>query len=294
MNIQQWISKNTHSLSGKRVAITGSTGGIGKELCMHLAALGANLVLINRNEKSTLDQINTLTDTFPNIEVSYININLENFESVKIATEKIIDQDIDVFIHNAGAYNIPRHKCDTGYDNIFQINFVSPYYIIRELSHLLKKKNGRVVVVGSIAHAASIINSSDIDFTSIKSAEMVYGNSKRYLMFSLYEFFKDKQEVDFAITHPGITLTNLMSNYPKFISKIIKYPMQVIFMPPRMASLSILKGVFENTEYHNWIGPGILNIWGMPKKRQLKSCSIDESKKIADIAEEVYMKIKSK
>ncbi len=293
MKIEKWINENTSSLLGKNIAITGTTGGLGQEICQHLASLGANLILMDRNKQRSQDHKEQLSKMFPNIEVSCINVDLENIESVKASIESIIEYNIDIFIHNAGAYNIPRHKCSTGYDNIYQINFVSPYYITRELLPTLKKKHGRVVIVGSIAHAGSKINENDIDFISVKSAEKVYGNSKRYLMFALHELFKNEPDVNFAITHPGITLTNIMSNYPKIISKIIKYPMKVIFISPRLAALSVIKGVFENTEYHSWVGPRILNIWGLPSKKQLKSCSAEESKKIAKIAEEVYKHCKT-
>jgi FlaA1/EpsC-like NDP-sugar epimerase len=35
MNITKWIKNNTESLEGKMVAISGSTGGLGRELCFH-------------------------------------------------------------------------------------------------------------------------------------------------------------------------------------------------------------------------------------------------------------------
>ena len=37
----------------KTFVITGATGGIGVELCRHLARLGAQLVLCNRSRKKT-------------------------------------------------------------------------------------------------------------------------------------------------------------------------------------------------------------------------------------------------
>ena len=43
--MERWLSKNTESLVGKKVAVTGTTGGIGKELCKYLAKLGAELIL---------------------------------------------------------------------------------------------------------------------------------------------------------------------------------------------------------------------------------------------------------
>ncbi len=288
MKTETWLKENTRSLEGKTVAITGSTGGIGVELCRYIAGLGANLILMDRNAKRSEANKLALEKAFPAVSVTCVNVDLEDMESVKTATQAVKEMDVDVFVHNAGAYSIPRHKCSTGYDNVFQINFASPYYMIRELLPNLRKNRGRVVVVGSIAHNYSHIKADDIDFSSVSAASGVYGNAKRYLMFSLYELFKNEYDVTLAITHPGITFTNITSHYPKVIFAIIKYPMKVIFIKPRIAALSVLKGLFEATEYHTWIGPKIFDIWGLPKKNKLKTCPESESEKIAKIAETVY------
>ena len=50
MSIEKWLKKNTSSLSGKTVAITGSTGGLGAPLCAYLSRLGASLILVDRNK----------------------------------------------------------------------------------------------------------------------------------------------------------------------------------------------------------------------------------------------------
>ena len=248
---------------------------------------------MDRNAKRSEDHKLSLEQQYSGISVSCVNIDLESMSSVRNAVENIKEMDIDIFIHNAGAYSIPRHKCDSGYDNVFQINFASPYYIIRELLPNLKKNQGRVVIVGSIAHGYSRINIDDIDFSKVDAASRVYGNAKRYLMFSLYELFKSEQEVSLAITHLGITFTNITAHYPKLIFAIIKHPMKIIFMKPTVASLSILKGLFEDTEYHTWIGPRIFDVWGFPRKKKLSTCSIDESQRIAEIAQEVYENCRS-
>ena len=149
------------------------------------------------------------------------------------------------------------------------------------------------MVVGSIAHNYSRIDESDVDFSTRKQASKVYGNAKRYLMFSLFELFKNEDRVSLAITHPGITFTNITSHYPKLIFAIIKHPMKVIFMKPRKAALSLLQGVFEETSYHTWIGPRLFDIWGVPSLKKLRTCSIKESEKIASIADAIYKKLAS-
>ena len=282
---------NTKELSGKTVAITGSTGGIGSALCEHLALLGADLILMDRNIEKSQKLGELIKSKHSNISVQYITLDLEDIYSVKAATDKLIKMTFDVIIHNAGAYKIPRRICKTGLDNIFQINFASPYYITKELMSVLKARNGKVVAVGSIAHNYSKTDPSDPDFKERKRHSRVYGNSKRFLMFSLYELFGN--DGGLAVTHPGITLTNITSHYPKLIFNIIKYPMKIIFMSPKKASLSILEGVFEDTGKNEWIGPRFFNIWGKPKKQKLSTCSSEESKRIFKTAEDFYTNLKN-
>jgi NAD(P)-dependent dehydrogenase (short-subunit alcohol dehydrogenase family) len=288
MNIQKWIDKNTADLHGKTVAVTGSTGGLGKELCSHLASLGASLILLDRNAERSEAHAADLRQRFPGITVSRIPLDLEDLSSAAAAVRQLTECEMDIFIHNAGAYSIPRHRCESGYDNVFQINFATPYYMIRELLPALQKRHGTVVAVGSIAHNYSKIDETDVDFRTRTAASKVYGNAKRYLMFALHELFREEKAVRLAITHPGITFTNITAHYPKLIFAVIKHPMKVIFMKPKKAALSLLRGLFDNTEYGTWIGPALFDVWGFPMKKKLTTCSAEERAKIGIIAEDVY------
>lgn len=288
MKITEWISENTSSLKGKKIAITGSTGGIGRELCMHLASLGASLILLDRNEARAQAHKESIRSRFADAEVESVFLDLEDLISVDRAVEFLNEMEIDVFVNNAGAYNIPRHICDTGYDNVFQINFVSPYYMVRRLMPMLHERNGKVVVVGSIAHNCSKIDENDMDLRKRSSPMKVYGNAKRFLMFSLYELFKVETSIKLSVVHPGITLTGITGNYPRPIKVLVDPIMKLIFMHPRKASLSVLDGVFEDVEYGHWIGPSMLDIWGFPKTRALNSSKTEEKEKIGELAEDVY------
>lgn len=271
MRVNTWLKKNTGDLSKKTVLISGSTGGIGRELCSYLAKLGASLVLLDRNRKKSEALRNELTSVYPELSVTLVTADMSDPQSVDEAIEKLKKLPIDVLICNAGAYSIPRYKCENGYDNVFQINFVSPYTIVRRLLPKLRERRGKVVIVGSIAHNYSKSDPLDVDFSTRKKSSLVYGNSKRYLMFTLNELFKSESEVGFAITHPGITFTGITAHYPRIIFALIKYPMKIIFPPPRRACLSILKGIFDSTGDREWIGPRLFNIWGSPKKKKLRT-----------------------
>lgn len=291
MNYNKWFLKNTEKLCGKTVAVTGSTGGIGVWLCRHLASLGANLILLNRSKTKTDEQISALKSEFCDIKISYIPLDLSDIKSVKSATDILKENCPDVIIHNAGAYSIPRYITDAGYDNVFMINFLSPYYMTKELLPYLAKKGGRVVAVGSIAHNYSKTDPENIDFRDIKAASKVYGNAKRYLMLAFYKLFENENKVKLSVTHPGITFTNITAHYPKLIFVIIKHPMKIIFMTPKRAALSILNGVFCKTDFGFWYGPRIFNVWGIPNKKRLKTFTLEEAETVFSTAEKCYDKV---
>ena len=49
-----------------------------------------------------------------------------------------------------------------------------------------------------------------------------------------------------------------------------------------------LRGVFEDCGKNEWIGPRVCNVWGLPKKKMLKSASQAEQAEIVAIAEEIW------
>jgi NAD(P)-dependent dehydrogenase (short-subunit alcohol dehydrogenase family) len=287
MNIEKWKKSNTESLSGKTIAVTGSTGGLGQALCAYLASLGASLVLLDRNPDRSAAHKAFLSERY-GADVECITLDLESLSSAEKAVSELTRIGIDIFIHNAGAYSIPRHKCESGYGNVFQINFATPYYMIKRLLPSLSERKGRVIAVGSIAHNYSRIDEKDIDFETRKAASKVYGNAKRYLMYSLFELFKDETEASLSIVHPGISFTNITAHYPKLIFAVIKNPMKVIFMPAKKAALSVLKGVFSQTEFGTWYGPRIFNVWGLPNKKRLHTFKNDEAEAVFMAAENCF------
>lgn len=290
MNYINWLTQNTFSLEGKTIAITGATGGIGIHLCEYFAQLGADIICLDRNEQKSNKLIEKLLLKYPQRNIYHLTLDLENFDNVVAVTQQLKTLEIDYLVLNAGAYKIPRHKCTTGFDNVFQINFLSPYYMACELSSYISQKNGRVVAVSSIAHNYSSIDIDDVDFSTREKSSLVYGNAKRFLTLSLFEHFKCNDTL--SIVHPGITFTNITAHYPKLVYVFIKHPMKLIFMPAKKAALSILFGLFNSTQTGEWIGPRYFNIWGVPCKKSLKTYNDFELKKAAEIARKIYIQIK--
>lgn len=293
MKYDKWLKLNTHDLTGKTAVITGSTGGLGVEICKTLAKLNCNLIFLNRNLEKSEKQKDELLKLNPNIQISIIQVDLSKIEQVKSVVDKLKNTKFNYLIHNAGVYNIPLKQTTCGYNTIYTTNFVSPYCLTKELLQTIKENNAKVVTISSIAHNYSKIDENDIDFSTRRKPSKVYGNSKRFLTFALMELFKQNNYSNYAICHPGITLTNMTNHYPKAINWLVKIGIKLLFPNPKKASLNIIKAMFENTTENQWIGPKYFNIWGFPNKIELKTCSNIESEKIYQIAEGIYRNMKN-
>lgn len=291
MRQETWISRHTGSLKNKTAAITGATGGLGCEICRSILAAGGRLILLTRDREKTSILRGQLLEEFPGSDITYYLCDLTDMEQVKALCDMLRPLPIDILILNAGAYAIPRLTCSTGYDNVFQTNFVSHYYMVKQLLPQLAARKGRIAAMGSIAHDYSKTDPRDIDFARRTKASLVYGNSKRYLMFALTELMKDNPDVRLTIAHPGITLTNITAHYPKALFALIKLPMKVTFMTPRQAARSMEEGLFRNLPYLTWIGPAYFDIWGNPKVSNLTTCDAEERQRIYETAEAIYEKL---
>ena len=89
MSIQKWLNKNCQSLKGKRVIVTGATGGLGKEICDYLARLEADITLACRNKELADRLIADLQSKYPQVAVDFVQLDLSNLESVNSCIKSI-------------------------------------------------------------------------------------------------------------------------------------------------------------------------------------------------------------
>ena len=287
MNYKKWLKENTKDLKNKTIILTGSTGGLGQEIANFLGMLNANIILADRDFEKSSKLKESLLKKY-NISVKQIKLDLQNLDSVTNFITEVKKQNIDAIIHNAGVYNLPTND-EQNYYTINKVNYLMPYYITKSLLPELKKSSlARVVVVGSIAYEYAKFNPCDPEYLMCKKPNKIYGNSKRCLIYSMFELFKNEKSVKLSIVQPGVTPTNITRHFPKFVRGIIKLPMKIVFNSPKKSSLCVIKGLFEDLNYNQWIGPKYFGVWGKPKKSSLKQISNEEILQIFQDAEENY------
>ena len=285
LDIDQWLDHNTCDLDGRTVAITGAVGGLGRHVVRDLLKVHTKIIMLDRSIDAMNDFREELLSEFAHAEIKCVKIDLNQIKSINAAVAQLVNQRIDCLILNAGVYKVPVVKSQLGYNNVFQINFIGQYYLVKQLLPVLQRVNGKVVVVSSIAHGGVKLDENDIDYSQqAKKAAKVYGNAKRFLTLALSELFKDRDDVRLTLVHPGITLTPMTNAKNNFFINLI---MKVMFPKPALAALNIVSGVFTDINYDEWIGPRVAKIWGLPRVGKLPVATVEERAKIYNLAENI-------
>jgi len=147
-HLKALIEQHTQDMTGKVVAITGTTSGTGYVCARELAKLGAKVLLLNRASDRARTSLEKLEREVPEGHFVDITCDLQDFESVRHAAREIAGrfERLDVLCNNAGVMALPDRATKDGYDVQMQTNAISPFLLTRELMPLLRKSDdGRVV-----------------------------------------------------------------------------------------------------------------------------------------------------
>lgn len=134
-----------HQLSGKRVLLTGATGGIGRAIARRLAAAGARLLLVARQPEELL----LLSQQLPG-QHSCFSADLTAVEELQaLATFVKTTGGIDVLINNAGISQFAL-TAEQNYQAQLTLNLLAPMQLCQLLlPELLQRPTATIVNIGS-------------------------------------------------------------------------------------------------------------------------------------------------
>ncbi len=142
-------------MEGKVCLVTGANRGIGKAVCMELAAQGAEIVMCARNRSKSEAARSEIISKTGNNKIHSIVADLSSFRGVvSIADEfRASFQKLDVLINNAGIFLTEYQETEDGLETQWMVNYLAPYLLTRRLLDLLKNTiEGRIINVSSNAH----------------------------------------------------------------------------------------------------------------------------------------------
>lgn len=190
--------------NGKRVLLTGATGGLGKHISKLLIETGCDLLLTSsKREKlfelqSELREISVYLNTGGVVDICACDLN-DRFQIDNLIS---VAGNIDVLINNAGMFSLKTiDEVDEEHlQKIMNINVLAPFTLIKSfLPYMVKNKWGKIVNIGS----TSCYNGNFETIAYCMSKHAFLGMSK-----SLFEYGKENGVLVYNIS-PGSMQTDM-------------------------------------------------------------------------------------
>ena len=137
------------NFKGKKILITGATGGIGGALVKKFVSLDGNILATGTN----MEKLDALKKDFPNINI--LKFDISDHSKIEEFIENVFSQltGLDVLINNAGVNmdNLSLRMKDSEWKKVIDINLSSTFLMCKyAIKKMLKNKYGRVVNITSV------------------------------------------------------------------------------------------------------------------------------------------------
>ena len=206
---------NGVSLTGKFAVVTGASAGLGVETTRTLAAAGAEVLMVARDQEALAAVAQELRQQHPGAKLYTQRMDLADLESVRAAAVQIRQNHprIHLLINNAGVMACPLARTAQGFEMQFGTNHMGHFlFTCLLVPALLAAAPARVINLSSGGHQFANFNFDDpAYFDRDYDKWQAYGESKTAnILFTvaLDRRLRDRQVRAFAV-HPGVIMTRL-------------------------------------------------------------------------------------
>lgn len=224
---------STWSLQGKKALITGGSKGIGLAIVEEFVHLGAEVIIVARNERDLSGVVQMLSQRGFVVDGIAGDVSSEKFRTELISSLSTKWSRLDILVNNVGT-NIRKKFVEyeeQEYRRLFETNLFSLTEICRLAHPLLKKSNN-----GSVVNIASVAGSIDVQ------SGPPYGMTKAAIIqltkHLAVEWAPDKIRVNSVSPwYIETPLTQPVLSQPDRLKKIIDHtPMLRVGQPEEVAS----------------------------------------------------------
>ena len=197
-------------LSGKRVLITGGSGGLGAATAQALAAQGAEVTITARDARKAEQVARAMHGNEQNVE----HLELGSLASVRACAVRYLAKPgtLDILINNAAVMACPHGHTEDGFERQLGTNHLGHFLLTNLLAPKLAH-GARIVVLSSAAHHASPVIFDDLNFERRPYDKwQAYGQSKTanaLFAVALSARLAARGIESFSV-HPGMIVTELM------------------------------------------------------------------------------------
>ena len=191
-----WQAPPPGALGGRTVLITGPTSGLGRAATDVLAALGARIVLVGRNEARLAAVRDDLVGRHGVDRYPIVVADMGSLASVRRAVEQVLASEsrLDVLIDNAGAIFPERTTGPDGIESTLATLVVGPFVLTRGLLPVLDRTPGsRVISVTSGGMYTQQLDVHDLQYAAgTYNGSLAYARAKRAQVALMREWARRK------------------------------------------------------------------------------------------------------
>jgi NAD(P)-dependent dehydrogenase (short-subunit alcohol dehydrogenase family) len=283
----------TSPLRDKVVLLTGANAGLGYQLSLSLARMGAHVVMACRSPQRAELAREQLLSEVPAATATIVPLDVADPESIRSLGPLVGERvgQLDVVIHNAGVYGVPLSRNAAGHELHYATNYLGPFALTGVLSPYFRDASGsRIVFVGSLAHRLGKLldeeppNDKEADYRPLAA----YGRSKLAMLTYMLELNRRLRHRGSKIlalsAHPGFAPTETAKRHGDATAKNAAsrwMHRQVERWMPTVAEAAapILHAVTaSDVDGGEYYGPGgWLEIKGAPTKAHINARARDEA-----------------
>jgi retinol dehydrogenase-14 len=209
----------TNQLRGRVVIVTGANAGMGKEISLGLAGLGANLVMVSRDRERGEAARTDVQQKTGNRDVELLVADLSSQQAIRQLVREFEGRHdrLHVLVNNAGISLRRRQETVDGLETVFATNHLAPFLLTNLLVPVLTASApARIVTVSSGAQAMGKIDFDDLQSTRGFAEIRVYNQTKLANLLFTYELARRiaRTGVTSNAVEPGFVKTNLKVPFP--------------------------------------------------------------------------------
>lgn len=142
------------NLKGKTAVVTGGSRGLGRAICLELAAGGANLVFCFAGNESAAQETAQACRAL-GAEVDYLRCNVADSTQVKELMETAVQRfgRIDILVNNAGITRdgLMLTMKESDFDQVVETNLKGTFLCMKAVARqMIKQRYGRIINLSSV------------------------------------------------------------------------------------------------------------------------------------------------